>query len=555
MRVVMATAAGLALAGSAWAGGRMAAAEATYADWLDAAYAVSTLSSGAMPRIDGQGLPIWRSRLTTLTAEVKTRLVRVDGERLNANDARALVRMRSVFADPPSAPAAATEGDSAANCEKARVDGLDRASLSAALYGCFERYGNHIAFQGRTITRATALELLQRLDDPGQRAVLFEALEPLWRRVNGDGWPASPYRRLIRLSAAEYRAKGSSPIDDAARTLGVSSAEAEGWLVAVLDRWRAANPGPMIEPWDYWSRYAAAVRPLDALIPAGRITPLSFAYYRDLGLDLAGAGTVHDLAVRPGKAPLAYADFIRIGRQTPTGWRPARARVSGNVETGGLFALNEIVHEDGHVAHMLAVRARPAFFDLGDDLFVEAFADVTSWAVAEPAWQSRYLGRSIPGEAGRRALLANVMLDVAWGLFELRMLRDPAADSNRVWTDITSRYLNIRPHPELSWWALRVQLVDTPGYMINYGLGAILTADLRQRLAAEIGAFDAGNPAWDSYLGEHLLRFGASVSTPLLLRRFLGRRVTAQALLQEIGALEPVEAHPSAADHPAADHR
>ena len=47
------------------------------------------------------------------------------------------------------------------------------------------------------------------------------------------------------------------------------------------------------------------------------------------------------------------------------------------------------------MAHMMAVRARPAFFDLGDDLFVEAFADVTSWAVADPRWQRRYLGGSV----------------------------------------------------------------------------------------------------------------------------------------------------------------
>ena len=266
---------------------------------------------------------------------------------------------------------------------------------------------------------------------------------------------------------------------------------------------------------------------------------MSFAYYRDLGLDLAAAGALHDLAVRPGKAPLAYADFIRIGRRSSAGWRPALARVSGNVEEGGLFALNEIVHEDGHVAHMLAVRTRPAFFELGDDLFVEAFADVTSWAVASPPWQRRYLGRAIESAAGRRALLANVMLDVAWALFETRMLRHPATDPDALWSDITSRYLNIRPHPELPWWALRVQLVDTPGYMINYGLGAVLTADLRSRIAERIGAFDGGNPAWDGFVSAGLLRFGASVPTPILLRRFMGRPVSDAAVLAMIDGLAP----------------
>ena len=49
--------------------------------------------------------------------------------------------------------------------------------------------------------------------------------------------------------------------------------------------------------------------------------------------------------------------------------------------------------------------------------------------------------------------------------------RSREADPNAVWTDITSRYLHVIPHPELAWWAVRVQLVDKPGYMVNYGLG------------------------------------------------------------------------------------
>ena len=67
------------------------------------------------------------------------------------------------------------------------------------------------------------------------------------------------------------------------------------------------------------------------------------------------------------------------------------------------------------------------------------------------------------------------MLDVVWALFDLRMLRNPDADPNLVWAEITSRYLHIKPHPRLAWWAVRVQLVHKPGYMVNYGLGAVIT--------------------------------------------------------------------------------
>jgi Zn-dependent M32 family carboxypeptidase len=98
-------------------------------------------------------------------------------------------------------------------------------------------------------------------------------------------------------------------------------------------------------------------------------------------------------------------------------------------------------------------------------------------------------------------------------------------------------YLHIVPHPELSWWAVRVQLVDLPGYMVNYGLGAVVTADIRQRVRARIGAFDTGNRRWYPWLSENLLRFGSERDTPALLRKFLGRPVSPDALLTQIHRL------------------
>ena len=513
---------------------RLNDAEALYADWVDANYAAATLAAGPMTELEGRDLAGWERLRTERAALLGPALDGLNATALKPVDARALAAMRRSFADPPSVPAAAAPGQSAALCERATEAAADRSLLSRALYACFEEHGNHVAFEGRSIVRSTALELLAELDTSDRRRALFAALAPLWQRINAGDEQSSPYRRLIALAGAEARRTGTSPIKAGARTVGATEAEAERWLLEVLEAWRAANPGAALEPWDYWHRYAGATAPLDALIPPSRVLELSKAYYRDLGADLDALGVLHDLAVRPGKAPLAYADFVRTGRWQGSAWRGAIARVSANVEHGGLFVLNEIVHEDGHAVHMEAIRTRPAFFDLGDDLYLEAFADVTSWNVADPRWQARYLGQSIDEHDSLRALFGNVMLDAAWGLFETRMLHAPASDPNAVWTEITSRYLNIRPHPELSWWALRVQLVDVPGYMINYGLGAILTADIRARTREAIGEFSAGNPRWYRYTSAALLRHGAAIGTPALLRQFLGRPVSNAALLREI---------------------
>jgi hypothetical protein len=154
--------------------------------------------------------------------------------------------------------------------------------------------------------------------------------------------------------------------------------------------------------------------------------------------------------------------------------------------------------------------------------------------VYDPAWQQKYLGRSVAEAVSLRALYSAVMLDVAWALFDLRMLRGPDADPNSLWSDITSRYLHIKPHPELAWWAVRVQLVHKPGYMVNYGLGAVITADIRQRIVEMLGPFQRGDVRWYGWVSEHLLKTGQEYETRELLRQFLGRPVSPQALLGEL---------------------
>ena len=218
---------------------------------------------------------------------------------------------------------------------------------------------------------------------------------------------------------------------------------------------------------------------------------------------------------------------------------PTLVRVSASYGRGGLGPLNELVHENGHAVHMLALRTRPAFMDLGDAIFYEAFADVPAWNVYEPAWQQHYLGRSAAEPDSLRALFGAVMLDVAWALFDLRMLEHPQADPNAVWTAITHRYLHVKPHPELAWWAVRVQLVDKPGYMVNYGLGAVITADIRQRIASGLGPFAAGDPRWYSWISRQLLSSGEELETAQLLRQFLGRPVSPQALLAALDRMSP----------------
>jgi len=95
---------------------------------------------------------------------------------------------------------------------------------------------------------------------------------------------------------------------------------------------------------------------LGTYIPRESLQPINQRYYRDLGADLEQMGTLYDLAPRPEKAALAYTEFVTHGRMVNGAWKPTVARVSAPYERGGLFVLNELVHENGHVVNITALR-------------------------------------------------------------------------------------------------------------------------------------------------------------------------------------------------------
>ena len=112
------------------------------------------------------------------------------------------------------------------HCKDAGQARLPLQPLQQALYACFAELGNNLEFEHAKVTRVAAFELLTRMEEPERRRALFMAFLPLWQALNGADEVHSPYRRMVRLAAAEAQKK-ASPVDAAARTLGISSAESE----------------------------------------------------------------------------------------------------------------------------------------------------------------------------------------------------------------------------------------------------------------------------------------------------------------------------------------
>jgi hypothetical protein len=404
----------------------------------------------------------------------------------------------------------------------------------------FRRYGRAAAavrIGSEVLDRLTVLDRLARLEDPAERRRHFEALAPVWRAIDGDGGAGSPYRILVASSGRRWGRLGS-PIEASATALGLAEGSLEPMLLTVLETWRAVVGREPVEPWDHWYASGAAARRLDGRIAVDRLQSLNDAHLAALGADPATLGIGYDIFRRLDRPPIPVAFTIDRGVDPhgAGGWRARAPWVFATYETGGLGNLLELLHESGHAIQAAAIRARPAFagFPMASSGFIEALADVVAWDVDEPAWQRHWLGAAAtPVEAARHRYGA-VVLDVCWALFEIEIHRSPDRRPNDVWAEITSRGLGLVPHPEWSWWAMRGQLIDGPGYLANYALSAIVAAAVRARLRELRGDWLGGDPGWYDAVSAALFRMGSERAPADLLHELLGGPVTAEPLLADL---------------------
>ncbi len=470
-------------------------------------------------------------------------------DELSSEDRRALGRIRDGMAEADAYSLPVAAGDRGDSCG----DGGDWRRLIAAggeplhrrLEACYGTTADALAVAGEVMTRPQVLARLGTEPDRAVRRDLFLALEPLWVVVNGDDARGSPYRALVRQTV-EGTAPGGSRLSANAAALGVGATDIQGWAQDTLEAWRVAvveparaSGGLPIEPWDWWWRAGEVQRSVGPL-PLAEVLEVNRAVYSSLGADLDGLGIQFDITPRPGRppVPVAFTTFGARPHQRPDGtWSPGRPTVLASYTEGGLGELAELVHETGHAIHIAAIRTRPAFADWPDaDALTEALADIVAFNVADPAWIRQWLPGhpEVAAAAAARCHYAAVAMDAAWALFEIRMLDDPGRRPNEVWTDLTGTWLGIAPHPEWSWWAIRGQLVQEPGYMANYAIGAVLAAAMRAAISAARGDWAGGDLGWYPWLRGRILRFGRERSAGDAVAQMLGHPPTADALLAEI---------------------
>ncbi len=211
-------------------GATLAAAESLYADLREVRDRIDV--SAAAPRTtapDGIPLAALSTRHNELRGALATRLSAADSAALRHDDARALGTMRRTL-ERDIAPLADTSAAGSGSPQpqpdcaydpRAYLDapnGLD--SLRDRLYACYGWAQHHVVVGVDTLDRLSVLGSLGHTEDPQHRRQLFLALDPVWRTINGDNDPNSPYRQLIALEM-KRRGSGEPPAVRQARASGV----------------------------------------------------------------------------------------------------------------------------------------------------------------------------------------------------------------------------------------------------------------------------------------------------------------------------------------------
>jgi hypothetical protein len=470
-----------------------------------------------------------------------------ESKRESARDAKREALRLSLLRDLEALPAPSSADDRravAAMKAALAAEGADDAKptelakLTDSVYAAYTKAAERIPFDGEILNRLSVFERVARTEDASERRRLFLSLAPLWKSVNGENDENSPYRRIVRGRRAEWRAlpEAKRPYETKPKELGLDRKRLEEWLVALLERWRAMTPERELEPWDYAYTWGAADRVLAPRIPRRSLRKGNDAYFGALGAAPGKLGIEYDLEPRSGKDPVSYTDFGRRARRENDRWIGGESWVFASYRTGGLGILAELLHETGHGIHISAIRTRPAFLDWPDsDVFTEALADFPALEVYEPAWQRRYLGAEAELADSLRSKYSGIVMDVAWAYFEMQVHDADDADPNAIWTEITHRYLRIKPHPELSWWAMRGQLIGSPAYLMNYALGSFLAADLRARTRELRGKpFVEDDRSLYPFLCERLYRFGLERPSLTVIEDYLGRPLAPRALLDDM---------------------
>jgi peptidyl-dipeptidase A len=187
-------------------------------------------------------------------------------------------------------------------------------------------------------------------------------------------------------------------------------------------------------------------------------------------------------------------------------------------------------------------------YDLRDDpqgFLNEGFAMFCEQPAVDPAWLSGMVGvardeaeKLGPELAAQDA--ASLLAFVRWCLtivnFEREFYAEPEQDLNWLWWDLEERY-QLVPRPEgrdAPDWAAKIHVATAPVYYHKYLYGRMFSAQLTQKMNADLGGWWAGRPESGTYARRELFEPGARYPWPELVHRVTGQPLGVEALAASV---------------------
>jgi len=206
-----------------------------------------------------------------------------------------------------------------------------------------------------------------------------------------------------------------------------------------------------------------------------------------------------------------------------------------------------MLHELGHGVYDLGIDSDLAWL-LRDTHLVttEASALLFGALASEKEWLVHVLGLA-DGEAteleGRlhAARAAELLVFSRWVLvmtdFERRLYADPDGDLDAVWWELVSKHQLVTPPADRHApdWAAKYHVALAPVYYHTYLYGAIVAAQIRDALGAEVGGIVDRREA-GGLLGERLYSAGLAARWDHLVEQVSGKPLSVASLAREVAA-------------------
>ena len=415
------------------------------------------------------------------------------------------------------------------------------------------RYSRHRGVVGGEEVDDVAIKkILRESDDTSERREAWEASKTVGAEVADD------VRELARLRNEAARGLGYRD------WFGLAIATSEMSEDRLLETLAAADRATA-EPFSRWKtslderlgeRFGCAVaelRPWQYADPFFQEAPPEGSvdldpYFRDHDLVELATRTFEGLELEVGEI-LGRSDLFPRALKNQHAFcidvdREGDVRILANL-TDNHDSMDTLLHELGHGVYDLG-------YDQGLDWLLrdthlvptEASALLFGSLAGERDWLERILGLEADEAATlerelRTARAARMLVFTRWVLvmtgFERELYGNPEADLDSIWWDLVHRHQLVTP-PEnrrAPDWAAKIHIAVAPVYYHTYLYGAIVAAQIRDFLAAEVGGI-VDRPDAGKMLAERLYAPGLSIRWDHLVERMTGSPLTMEALAAEV---------------------